>query len=282
MHFVKDNLYSHVKSLAVDIGERHMWREGTLDLAAGYIESSFRKSGYIPSRQTFAAYDKEVCNIIAEKPGQGAKMVIGAHYDTVPGSPGADDNASAVAGLLELARLFASSQASRPIVFAAYVNEESPCYGSAKMGSMVHAKSLRDGGVDVALMISLEMIGYFSEDIVQRYPLPGMGLIYPSRGDFLAFTTNFRSAWPTLKLARGVRANCAVNARTLVAPEQIGGINRSDNYSFWVHGYPAVMATDTANFRNPNFHQETDTIETLNFDAMAEVVAGLFKALPRI
>ncbi|MDH5511416.1 MAG: M20/M25/M40 family metallo-hydrolase [Nitrospinota bacterium] len=282
MKTLKANLRRHVEALSVDIGQRHMWKEGSLDRAAEYIESQFTAIGHKPWRQTFSAYDKPVANIIAEWPGPpGPLLVIGAHYDTVPGSPGADDNTSAVAGLLELARLFQETQAPRPTTFAAFVNEESPCYGSAKMGSMRHASLLKEQRTEVELMVCLEMIGYFRKDQPQEYPIPGMGLIYPKFADFIAVTANPPSAWRAIKLTRGIRKGSDINARLLVAPEQIGGINRSDNYSYWKHGYRAVMVTDTANFRNRNYHQETDTIDTLDFDSMAEVVTGLHAALSR-
>ena len=280
MDTLKDNLHRHVKTLSVDIGERHMWRDGSLGRAAEYIEGEFAAIGYEPRRQTYSAYKKTVANIIAEQPGPpGPILVIGAHYDTVPGSPGADDNTSAVAGLLELARLLRNTQANRPIIFVAFVNEESPCYGSAKMGSMNHASLLKEKGTEVELMVCLEMIGYFNKDQRQEYPIPGMGLFYPKFADFIAVAANPPSAWHGGKLARGIRKGSDINARLLVAPEQIGGINRSDNFAYWKHGYRAVMVTDTANFRNHNYHQETDTIDTLDFDSMAEVVKGLHATL---
>lgn len=272
-----------MQALSADIGERHMWKEGSLESAAGYIEQEFAAIGLAPRRQSFTAYGKPVCNIIAEIPdGLKERLVIGGHYDSVPGSPGADDNASAVAGVLELARLFAGGQPRRPITFAAYVNEESPCYGSAKMGSMVHAQELRQAGAQVELMVSLEMIGYFRPGQRQEYPLPGMGLIYPRYADFIAVAANFPSAMHAIRLARRIRKNSAIGARLLVAPEQAGGVNRSDNFSFWKNGYRAVMVTDTANFRNPNYHQETDLMETLDFESMTQVVLGLYHALGAI
>lgn len=283
METLISNLRRHVEALSVDIGERHMWREGSLDQAAEYIESRFAAMGYQPVRQTYSAYKKPVSNIIAQKDGPpGPMLVVGAHYDTVPGSPGADDNTSAVAGLLELARLFHATRLIRPITFVAFVNEESPCYGSAKMGSMNHASQLKEQGTEVELMVCLEMIGYYNKDQIQEYPIPGMGLFYPRYADFIAVAANPASARHGVRLARGIRKGSAMNARLLVAPEQIGGINRSDNFAYWKHGFRAVMVTDTANFRNRNYHQETDTIDTLDFESMAEVVKGLHAALRRL
>jgi Zn-dependent M28 family amino/carboxypeptidase len=209
-------------------------------------------------------------------------VVIGAHYDTVPGSPGADDNASAIAGILELARLCNSETPDKHLIFVAFVNEESPCFGSGKMGSMVYAKSLKESHAPVDIMISLEMIGYFNKNEVQKYPLPGMKLIYPKKADYLAVVGNFQSSRYVSLIKREIRKNSNIKVRSLIAPTHFGDINRSDNYAFWNYGFKAVMLTDTANFRNKNYHQETDTIDSLNFEAMGEVVKGLYGTVMKI
>jgi len=275
-----ENLYRHVEYLSVKIGDRHLWEEGSLNKAADYIESVFTSSGYAVWRQTYSCYGQSVSNLIAEKAGTDKEVVIiGAHYDTVPGSPGADDNASAVAGLLELARLNQESSNKKTLVFSAFVNEEPPCFGSPNMGSMVYAKHLKEQRIPVEVMVSLEMIGYFSEKRIQAYPLPGMGLVYPKTGDYIGVVGNFHSSKYVSFFKKGIRKHSNINARSLTAPEFFGGINLSDNYSFWHHGYRAVMVTDTSFFRNRNYHQETDTIHTLNFDRMADVVKGLYYTL---
>jgi len=184
-----------------------------------------------------------------------------------------------VAGLLELARLNQESSNKKPLVFSAFVNEEPPCFGSPNMGSMVYAKHLKEQGIPVEVMVSLEMIGYFSEKRIQRYPLPGMGLVYPKTGDYIGVVGNFHSSKYVSFFKKGIRKHSNINARSLIAPEFFGGINLSDNYSFWHHGYKAVMVTDTSFFRNRNYHRETDTIDTLDFDRMAEVVKGLYYSL---
>jgi len=277
---VIENLYEHVKYLSVNVGERHVWKEGSLDEAAEYVESILQGSGYIVRRQTYSCYGKSVSNLITQKTGiDDGMVVIGAHYDTVPGTPGADDNASAVAGLLELARLHKESLNRKCLTFVVFVNEEPPCFASHHMGSMVYAKQLRDEKVSVYVMISLEMIGYFRPESIQHYPLPGMGLFYPKTADFIGVVGNFRSSKYVSLLKKGIKRHSAIDAQALVAPEFFGGINLSDNYSFWRHGYRAVMVTDTSFFRNRHYHQETDTIDTLNFDSMAEVVKGLYYTL---
>ena len=280
---VVENLYKHVEYLSVKIGDRHLWKEHSLTKAADYIESAFQVSGYTVQRQTYSCYGKSVSNLIAEKTGtEDGVVVIGAHYDTVPGTPGADDNASAVAGMLELARLQKGGSNKKHLIFVAFVNEEPPCFGSYNMGSMVYAKHLRDRKVPVDVMISLEMIGYFRKEPIQKYPLPGMGFFYPRTADFIGVVGNFRSSKYVSFVKKGIRKHSAIDVRSLTAPQYFGGISLSDNSSFWHHGYRAVMVTDTSFFRNQNYHQETDTIDTLNFEAMAEVVKGLYYTLLEI
>jgi Zn-dependent M28 family amino/carboxypeptidase len=271
-----ENLYRHVDYLSVKIGERHLWKEDSLDSAAAYIESNLGTSGYEVQRQSYSCYGQKVSNLIAEKEGsEGGIIVVGAHYDTVPGTPGADDNASAVAGMLELARLLKGFRTKRGIRFVAFVNEEPPCFGSQNMGSMLYARHLKEQRVEVEVMISLEMIGYFRKEPIQKYPLPGMQLFYPKRADFIGVVGNFPSSKYISFLKKGIKRHSAMKVRSLTAPAHVGGIGLSDNASFWHYGYRAVMVTDTSFFRNKNYHQETDTIDTLSFDHMVEVVKGL-------
>jgi Zn-dependent M28 family amino/carboxypeptidase len=275
-----ENLYKHVEYLSVKIGERHLWKNGTLDQAADYIESAFAEYGYTPWHQTYSCYGKGVSNLIAEKKGTAKEaVIIGAHYDTVPGTPGADDNASGLAGLLELARLYQRSANKKSLIFAAFVNEEPPCFGSHHMGSMIYANHLKEQGVPVEVMISLEMIGYFAHEIIQNYPVPCMRFFYPRTADFIGVVGNFRSSKYVSFFKKGIRKHSGISVRSLTAPEFFGGINLSDHYAFWHHGYRAIMITDTSFFRNRHYHLETDTIDTLDFEQMAEVVNGLYNAL---
>jgi hypothetical protein len=144
---------------------------------------------------------------------------------------------------------------------------------------MAYAKNLKERRVSVEVMVSLEMIGYFSREAIQTYPLPGMGLFYPKTGDFIGVVGNFRSSRYVSLFKKGIQRHSGINTRSLTAPEFFGGINLSDNYSFWRHGYKAIMITDTSFFRNRNYHQETDTIETLDFEQMSELVKGLYYTL---
>lgn len=279
---LRENLQKHMEQLTVRIGERNLWKGDSLEQAAAYIEGTFSLYGYAVERQTYTCYGKSSSNLIAETGGEGRLIVVGAHYDSVPGSPGADDNASAVAGLLELARLIKKTPGRRKIKFVAFANEEPPFFGTNNMGSMVYAASLEEKKAPVDFMISLEMIGYFSKEKVQRYPLPGMKLFYPETADFIGVVGNFRSWRCVSALKKGIRKYSTVKVQTMVGPESVGGINLSDNLSFWRHGYRAVMVTDSAFFRNSHYHQETDTMETLDLDSMAEVVKGLFRTLQKM
>jgi Zn-dependent M28 family amino/carboxypeptidase len=277
------NLRDHVTNLAQNIGERHLWREGSLARAADYIESQLVRCGYAPVRQNYKAFGRTVPNIIAKKSGSRSEtIVIGAHYDTVPGSPGADDNASAVAGLLELARLMAKSSCRLSLIFVAFVNEESPAFGTENMGSMQYAEHLKKEKKDIRFMISLEMIGYFRKDRSQRYPVGLMRSFYPKTADFIAIVGDINSSRHVYWLAKCIQRFGGLKTAALAAPRHFGGIDRSDQLAFWHHGFKAVMITDTANYRNPNYHRETDTVETLDFDMSARVVAGLYGALRQL
>lgn len=277
---VTKNLYRHVEHLSVKIGERHLWKNGSLSQAEEYVASVLTSFGYEVWRQTYTCYGKSVSNLIVEKKGKDKEvLIIGAHYDTVPGTPGADDNASGLAGLLELARLHQPCSHRRTLVFAAFVNEEPPCFGSHHMGSRVYAKHLRERNVPVELMISLEMIGYFNHEITQEYPLPCMRFLYPKTADFIGVVGNFPSRKYVSQFKKGIRKHSTIRSCSLTAPEFFGGINLSDNQSFWHHGFRAIMITDTSFFRNRNYHLETDTIDTLHFEQMAEVVKGLHLTL---
>lgn len=274
------NLRRHVSHLSVHIGERHLWNGDSLEQAAHYIASEFSTAGYVPMRQTFMAYRKPVSNIVVEKNGASQRIiVVGAHYDSVPGSPGADDNASAVAGLIELARMLKDIRCASSFRFVGFVNEESPSFGSEYMGSMQYAMHLKERGENVAFMIALEMIGYFDKRRLQTYPLSLMRRFYPKTSDFIAIIGDLHSHRPARALARKMRQEGCVRTATLIAPRQFGGIDRSDHSSFWKHDFKAVMITDTALFRNENYHRETDTIDTINFEMMTDVVASLYAAI---
>jgi Zn-dependent M28 family amino/carboxypeptidase len=271
-----------VTRLAVEIGPRNVFKPVAYRRAAQFIETAFSEAGLQTNRQTFTAQRETCANIIGEIPGTTRPaeiIVVGAHYDTCFETPGANDNGSGVAAMLALARRFAPRQVDRTLRFVAFANEEPPFYGSGNMGSLVYASSLKDKKTTVDFMISLEMIGCFSKEKIQQYPLPGMRFFYPETADFIGVAGNFSSWRYVSALKRGIRKHSKVKVQTMVGPEFVGGINLSDNASFWRHGYRAVMVTDSSFFRNRHYHQETDTMETLDFDSMAEVVKGLYHTL---
>ena len=278
---VVENLYRHVHFLSVNIGDRYLWKESHHWTGRPNIS---RPSGLQPGIPCSANPMNATGNRSAtcwskSAAGKREPSSSGAHYDTVPGTPGADDNASGVSALLELARLLRGRSSRKTLVFAAFVNEEPPFYGSKNMGSMVCAGDLKERGARVEVMLSLEMLGYFGKGYPQRYPLPGMELFYPRTGNFIGVVGNFNSRRQVSRIKRGINKFSNIRARSLTAPEFFGGINLSDNASFWAHGFRAVMVTDTSFFRNRHYHQESDTIDTLNFDQMAEVVKGLYLTL---
>ncbi|MCE9683632.1 M28 family peptidase [Halomonas alkalisoli] len=279
---LRDRLHDHVLQLAGEIGERHYWRPDELHAAADYIEHAFREAGHEPLRQAVPTGNREFHNVEVRLPGerQGAEvLVVGAHYDTVRGSPGADDNASGVAVLLELARLLQDVTLDRSLHLVAFVNEEMPFFGTDAMGSLRYARQARQEGMDITGMISLEMLGYYTDAPGSQYHPPLLGHFYPDRGDFVAFIGNLSSRSLVRQVIGAFRESAQVPSEGLAAPELIGDIRRSDHWAFWEMGYPAMMITDTANFRNPHYHGPEDTPDRLDYDTMARVTEGLASAL---
>ncbi len=218
-------------------------------------------------------------NVCVLFPGLRAeRVVVGAHYDSCGDTPGADDNASAVAGLLELARMLKGCRPDCTVELVFYANEEPPFYGTEHMGSVHHARFLSAGNVPVRAMVCLEMIGFFSDEAdSQSYPAPGMGLFYPDRGDFIAIVGN----WGSVGLARDVQRQLEKHLPTvrLNLPNVGLCLDFSDHRSYWAEGMPAVMVTDTAFFRNRSYHQAGDTADALDYRRMARVVRGVYEAV---
>ena len=202
-----------------------------------------------------------------------ARVVVGAHYDTVPGSPGADDNASAVAALIELAGMLESEKL--PIRFVAFANEELPYFMGPDMGSWVSAKRSRDRGEEISAMLSLEMLGYYSDKPrSQRYP-PLLGLFYPDRANYIAFVGDLGAFGLVRKSVSAFRKHSDFPSEWLAGPAFIPGVTRSDHWSFRNLGFPAIMVTDTAYNRNPHYHRPSDTPDTLDYARMADVTLGI-------
>lgn len=283
MDDLSSNLRNHVVELSARIGERSLVRYEALEKAAAYIETSFRGFGYALERQAYEWEGREYRNIFVTSVGKKVPqevIVIGAHYDTVSGTPGADDNASGVAGLLELARLFAGKDLDRTIRLVAFTNEEPPFFRSRNMGSRVFAREARERGEDIVAMICLEMIGYFSDqDDLQGYPLPLMKGFYPDTADFIAVVGNLRSRSLVKQVEQGMKKQAGVGVESLATFGWVPGIDFSDHYSFYKEGYRAVMITDTAFYRNHHYHRPTDTAKTLDYSAMAYVVLGLEQSI---
>lgn len=256
------NLHDDVFTLARDIGERNTTKPRAYADAAAFIEKSLPAA----VRQTFEGG----VNIESEVRGSDEIVVVGAHYDSVIGSPGADDNATGVAAVLELARRIRS--AKRTMRFVAFANEEPPHFGTPTMGSWQYARRCRERGEKVVAMLSLETIGYFSDaPKSQTYP-SRLELIYPSTANFIAFVSNIKSR---RLLRRCVKSFKDFPVESGSLPRVIPGVGWSDQWAFWEFGYRAVMVTDTAPFRNPHYHAASDKPETIDFARLGQVVDGL-------
>jgi Zn-dependent M28 family amino/carboxypeptidase len=279
---LEQRLRRHVQALAGEIGERHVWRPRALHAAAHYIRSQFEASGFTVSVQAYEAQGVRCENLEVALPGSHRPdeiFVVGAHYDTVEGSPGADDNASGVAGLIEIARELRSCPLQRTVRLVAFVNEEPPFFRGGQMGSEQYAAAARARGDDIRVMLSLEMLGcYRDEPGSQAYP-PFLKWCYPERGNFIAFVSNLRSRRALAEVTAAFRAHCDFPSERLASPAIVPGISWSDQRSFWRAGYPAVMVTDTSFYRYAHYHLATDTPERLRYPEMARVVQGLVRAL---
>ena len=252
----------------------------SLDKAADYIFDEFSKLDCQVERQFFEANGRKYQNVIAHfGPPDTPKIVIGGHYDVCGDQAGADDNASAVTGVLETARLVheLKPELKYHLEFVAYTLEEPPYFRTDKMGSAVHAQSLKDANAKVKLMVCLEMIGYFSdEEDSQDYPVNFLKRFYPTTGNFISVIGKMGQGGVVRKFKKKMKSICGIPVSSMTAPAMLPGIDFSDHQNYWKHGYKAVMITDTAFYRNKNYHQTTDTIDTLDFEKMAEVIKGVY------
>jgi hypothetical protein len=277
---VRDRIREHVYMLAGTIGERNVFGSAYPRLAEArvYIREQFEQSGFAVDEQPYQVEGNDVYNIEATLPGTSLAdevLVVGAHYDTVGGCPGANDNASGVAGLLEVARLLFGRSLNRTVRFVAFVNEEPPYFQTDEMGSVVYAKACRKRGEKITGMISLETIGYYSDAAQsQQYPSP-FNLFYPSVGNFIAFVGDLKSRSLVRRTIGLFRGHAAFPSEGVAAPGSVPGIGWSDHWSFFEQGYPAVMVTDTAPFRYPHYHTPADTPEKIDYDRTARVVVGI-------
>jgi len=281
----KERLRQDVQTLAAVVPARNAKNIASLDKSAEYILEEFRKTGGRTDIQRFIDNGKEYRNVICSfGPEAGERIIVGAHYDVQGDQPGADDNASGIAGLLELSRLVQSlkPELKYRIDLVAFTLEEGQLWKhplARHYGSYIHAQSLAQAGVRIRAMICLEMIGYFSDQPhSQKFPLFFLKWFYPDKGNFIAVVGKWGQG-PLVKTVKNLLAvPSQVPVESLTAVSFLPGISFSDHQSYWKFNYPAVMITDTAFFRNKNYHKPSDTADTLDYDRMAEVVKGLFWA----
>jgi hypothetical protein len=283
---IRNNLKKTVSFLSEEVGSRGYLQLNELKKTADYIKSEFAMYGYSVLTQPYEAKGNLYENIYVEIKGTKTPekiLVIGAHYDTVTGTPGADDNASGVAGLLELARLLFDERPDMTVQFVAFTLEEPPFFRSRWQGSYVYAKGLNSRGNDVEGMICLEMIGYFTDEPdSQFFPLPMFRWFYPSEGNFITLVSNFTSKGFLNRVKGAFKMGTGLPVETLTSISLIPGVDFSDHRSFWKFGYDAIMVTDTAFYRNPQYHGPGDIPGILDYDRMTEVVLGLKSAVLKL
>lgn len=274
-------LEKHLKNIIETDAPRKYTNVEVLDQVAAYIFDVFESYADTTYYQEYEAYDRTYRNVICVFGPQDAEtVVIGAHYDVCGDQDGADDNASGVAGLLELARQLKGKGLEHRIELVAYTLEEPPFFRSLLMGSHVHAKSLHDEGRDVYGMFCLEMIGYFDDTKgSQDYPLGILKLFYGKTGDYITLVNKMHKAKFARKFSRKFKRSDMITTKKFIGPQGLEGVDFSDHLNYWKYGYSALMITDTAFYRNKNYHETTDTLETLDISRMAKVLDATLNAL---
>jgi len=280
VHALELRLKAHVDALATSIGERRVGHGDSLRRAQDYVTGALRNiDGVGGSRVRFEDLGAEgsgAQNVIFEIPGVSKELVVvGAHYDSAPTTPGANDNASGVAATLELARRFATGRHHRCLRFVLFANEEPPYFQNPGMGSLEHARASRERGDKVTAMLALESLGHYSNaPESQHYPGP-LRLFFPDRGNFVGFVGNLSSHGLVRGAIRAFRRTTAFPSEGAVLPSRVPGVGWSDHWSFWQANYPAIMLTDTAIFRDPNYHEPTDIASELDYLSLARVTLGI-------
>lgn len=286
---LSESLRRDLKLLAGTIGERTLFRPKTLRDAADFVEQGLARTGLQVRRQNFDALGETCYNLEIEIPGRDRReeiVVVGAHYDSVHGSPGANDNGSGVVALLALAERLAKPNPAQPVPLpartlrlVAFANEEPPFFQTNSMGSWVYARQAREKGERILAMLSLETLGYYSDaPRSQHYPFP-LGAFYPSRGNFIAFVGNTTSKKFVRQCIAAFRQNVSFPSEGGALPSGLPGIGWSDHWAFWQEGFPALMITDTAPFRYPHYHTLDDTPNKIDYDRLARVTDGLEKVI---
>lgn len=277
----KTNLEGVVRKLTESAPPRDFSHPKQLAEIGSYLEVMLQSYGLKTSRQKFSVNGNEFFNVstVIGDPFS-TRLVVGAHYDVAGPFPGADDNASGIAALLEIARIFSRNPPARTIELVAYTLEEPPIFPSAKMGSFIHAQSLRTNHVEVSCMISLEMLGFYSDlEGSQHFPFPGLGLVYSNVGNSAVVVGSFDDIGCLRALKRGLRNADTLPIVSFTAPKFVSEIAFSDHRNYWSNGYSAVMLTDTAFLRNRNYHSEKDTIESLDFNKLVSVTQAIIAAI---
>ena len=276
---IHERLRQDVRALAGDIGPRNVNKHpAELEATARYLHWRLERIGYRVTSQEFVTDGRMVRNLEVEIRGATRAheiIVVGAHYDSHYETPGADDNASGVAALLEMAELMRLRKLMRTVRFVLFVNEEPPYFQKSPMGSRVYAQHLRRRGDNVVAMLSLETMGYFNDDKRSQHYPPPFNLYYPSVGNFIAFVGNRGSRALVERVVASFRQHAVLPSEGLAAPGWLPGVGWSDHWAFWKEGYPGVMVTDTAPFRNRNYHEKTDTPDTLDYRRLTAAVLGL-------
>ena len=277
-------LRTHVEVLVGLDPPRTAEHPASLELAAEHIAGALRAAGARVEFQELSVDDRTYRNVSASLgPAGGPRLVVGAHYDAVSGTPGADDNASGVAVLLELAKVLEDATLEHTVELVAYTLEEPPYFDTPEMGSMHHARALREDDVELLGMIGLEMVGYFREDPgSQEFPLDALEARYGDVGDFLAVVGREADAALVTRTRAAMSVVDGLELESLLAPRWLTGMDFSDHASYWSHDYTALMLTDTAFYRNPNYHERSDTVDTLDYERMALIVEAVAAAVQEL
>ncbi|GAB5527329.1 MAG: M28 family peptidase [Roseivirga sp.] len=278
----QNNLYKHVAFLTTLRPYRTYLNLESLKRVTDYVSTEMDSFGLLVSEQKWLADGREYSNIIGQwAPEKEQRLIIGAHYDVCGNQPGADDNASAIAGLLETARLLTKDQPDLTygIDFVAYCLEEPPFFATDEMGSYVHARSLKEQGVNVLGMVCYEMIGYFSDEPgSQPYPDQSLAQLYPDTGNFIIVVGIQAHEAFNLRFHKEMSTGSAIDVQKITFPQSGGLASMSDHLNYWKFGFPALMINDTSFLRNPHYHEVTDDIDTLDFEKMTEVVNSCYRA----
>jgi Zn-dependent M28 family amino/carboxypeptidase len=271
-------LQRDVVYLAEKIGERNVWEHEALERAADWLEGELTRAGYEVASQKYTAQGVEVRNLSVEVRGAVAPdeiVVVGGHYDSVMGCPGANDNATGAAATLALAREHVGRKPDRTLRFVLFVNEEPPFFRTEEMGSLVYARACRERGEKITAMLALETMGFYSDTPgTQKYP-PPLGFVYPKTGNFIAFVGNLGSRGLVRRCVGSFRRHAKFPSEGGALPGWLTGVGWSDHWAFWQAGYKGVMVTDTAPFRYPHYHEVYDTPDKIDYDRLARVTAGL-------